>query len=246
MSNKEQKKEQKSDDKSTGAVDDNRDEDDDELLSKEETEFRHILEHKFALFKEALVQWLDHGFVEARITAEQGRRVAEYAHKTFFKHVRLYDFVLKNTKLSEVKRVQLFIEEPKCGADLSKAMVLQDSTMKTPRVQVDLSGGDLSQNQLAQGNNSTSMMQDSKMSGKQSYATGSLSKAGLEGQASLNQQQNDQTSATDSDMDEVVRQANLDKKSKKIIHRAAKDWDGKIAAQLSKGATDDSAGVTND
>ena len=51
--------------------------------------------------------------------------------------------------------------------------------------------------------------------------------------------QND-TSATDSDMDEVVKKANMDKKSKKIIHRAVKGWDEKIAAQLNKGAGEDS------
>ena len=51
--------------------------------------------------------------------------------------------------------------------------------------------------------------------------------------------QND-TSATDSDIDEVVRKANLDKKSKKIIHRTVKGWDEKIAAKLTKGAGDDS------
>ena len=45
-------------------------------------------------------------------------------HETFFRHLRLYDFVLKNTKLSEVKRVSIPVAEPKTGDQLDKAMVL--------------------------------------------------------------------------------------------------------------------------
>ena len=41
--------------------------------------------------------------------------------------MRLYDFVLKNTKLSEVKRVYIPVAEPKCGEDLNKAISLFDS-----------------------------------------------------------------------------------------------------------------------
>ena len=53
-------------------------------------------------------------------------------HETYFRHLRLYDFVLKNTKLSEVKRVYIPIAEPKSGDELSKAMVLADDNVKIP------------------------------------------------------------------------------------------------------------------
>ena len=53
-----------------------------------------------------------------------------YMHETYFRHLRLYDFVLKNTKLSEVKRVYIPIAEPKFGDDLTKAMVLADDSSK--------------------------------------------------------------------------------------------------------------------
>jgi len=55
-----------------------------------------------------------------------------YAHETFFRHLRLYDFVLKNTKLSEVKRVQMPIEQPNCGKDLTTALALSDENSKIP------------------------------------------------------------------------------------------------------------------
>ena len=82
-------------------------------------------------------------------------------------------------------------------------------------------------------------MMDSKMSGgaKQSYATGgSMNRGGAENNQGASVMMQNETSATDSDMDEVVRQANMDKKSKKIIHRAVKGWDEKIAEKLTKGA----------
>lgn len=54
--------------------------------------------------------------------------MAKYVHETYFLHLRLYDFVLKNTKLSEVKRVNIPIAEPKCGENLDKAMILHDGS----------------------------------------------------------------------------------------------------------------------
>jgi len=55
-----------------------------------------------------------------------------YAHETYFRHLRLYDFVLKNTKLSEVKRVFIPIMEPNCGDSLNKALVLADERTLIP------------------------------------------------------------------------------------------------------------------
>ena len=72
---------------------------------------------------------------------EHARRVAKYAQETFFKHLRLYDFVLKNTKLSEVKRIIIPIAEPKCGEELSKAITLYDSAQEQQRALLN-SGGD--------------------------------------------------------------------------------------------------------
>ena len=61
--------------------------------------------------------------------------MAIYAHETYFRHLRLYDFVLKNTKLSEVKRVQVPIMEPNCGDCLEKAMMLADENVKIPTLE---------------------------------------------------------------------------------------------------------------
>ena len=55
---------------------------------------------------------IEHDLERARISMEQARRLAIYLHETYFKHLRLYDFVFKNAKLSEVKRVTISVCEP--------------------------------------------------------------------------------------------------------------------------------------
>ena len=91
-----------------------------------------MLSKKFELFRRLISGTLDHDHEPARITLEQARRVAIYAHETYFRHLRLYDFVLKNTKLSEVKRVHIPIVAPNCGDELCKAMALADENSKIP------------------------------------------------------------------------------------------------------------------
>ena len=49
-----------------------------------------------------------------------------YSQRTYFKHLRLYDFVLKNSKTSEKKYVKAPFVEPQVGRNLSDAMVLED------------------------------------------------------------------------------------------------------------------------
>ena len=74
-----------------------------------------LLSKKFQLFKGLMTGIVEHELESARISVEQARRLAIYAHETYFRHLRLYDFVLKNTKLGEVKRVTIPIAEPKAG-----------------------------------------------------------------------------------------------------------------------------------
>ena len=100
------------------------------MVDKEEEAFKQLLNIKFELFRKLIHQTIEHEHEPARISMEQARRIALYVHETYFRHLRLYDFVLKNTKLSEVKRVHIAVPEPKSGEDLSKAMVLADDSKK--------------------------------------------------------------------------------------------------------------------
>ena len=85
-----------------------------------------MLQHKFSIFKNLIVGAIEHPDEGTRITIEQARRITSYTHESFFRHLRLYDYVLKNTKLSEVKRVNIPTAEPNWGQSLSVAMALGD------------------------------------------------------------------------------------------------------------------------
>jgi hypothetical protein len=83
------------------------------------------LRSKIELMKK-LVEAVCDSSQEASITVEQARRLIIYAQKTYFKHLRLYDFVLKNSKTSEKKYVKSPFVEPQVGRGLADAMVLED------------------------------------------------------------------------------------------------------------------------
>lgn len=145
-----------------------------------------------------------------------------YAHETYFRHLRLYDFVLKNTKLSEVKRVHIPIMEPICGDALSKALVLADENAKIPSLE-DVMGG-------ANGLNSIGGLQGaSGVQGSSTDPNKSQDISASNGHMILHTGA-DGESATDSDMDEVMRTSGIERPSKNILHRANKDWSTKIAA----------------
>ena len=50
--------------------------------------------------------------------------IADYAKGSYFKHLRLYDYVLNNKQMSEVKRIQLKRNEPKVALSLDAALLL--------------------------------------------------------------------------------------------------------------------------
>ena len=82
----------------------------DELFDQEEEGFKILLSKKFELFRKLINQMVEHDLERARITTEQACRVAMYAHETYFRHLRLYDFAFKNAKMSEMKRVNITVE----------------------------------------------------------------------------------------------------------------------------------------
>ena len=169
------------------------------MFDQEEEAFKMLLSKKFEMFRRLLTGMIEHDHESARITMEQARRVAMYAHETYFRHLRLYDFVLKNTKLSEVKRVYIPVAEPKSGDDLNKAMVLADDTIQvktTAMGGIDDPKGSRMQSMGAQGALSgpgmdPSMSVDSKIGGAGNITIGT----------DLNED-----SVTDSDMDQAVRE----------------------------------------
>jgi hypothetical protein len=70
---------------------------------------------------------LDHQDPESRLSPELVRRLVAYSQRTYFKHLRLYDFVFKNANLSEKKLIRVPLYVPQCGQRLSSAQVVEDN-----------------------------------------------------------------------------------------------------------------------
>lgn len=52
------------------------------------------------------------------------RRIADYMKESYFKHLRLYDYVLNNKQLCEVKRLTINVNAPIVAASLGDALLL--------------------------------------------------------------------------------------------------------------------------
>lgn len=130
--------------------------------------------------------------------------------------------MLKNTKLSEIKRVSIPIAEPKCGDDLSKAMAHANEDEA------------FLQEEIAEGKRSgpTSVIQSAGARGGHSGMHESLD-GGKDGVITIHTEQHDD-SVTDSDMDEVIKGSSLNRKVRNVMHRVNRDWDNKITAELTK------------
>ena len=69
---------------------------------------------------------MDTEIADARLAAEHVRRLIAYAQKTYFRHLRLFDFVLKNSKTSDKKYIKVPLVAPQLGQSLEDAIVLDD------------------------------------------------------------------------------------------------------------------------
>jgi len=59
-----------------------------------------------------------------------------YAKETYFKHLRLYEYVFNNKTASELKRITFKQEEAKTSAPLGNALMISDGRPKaaSPRI----------------------------------------------------------------------------------------------------------------
>lgn len=105
----------------------------DDIMDAEEEKMKNLLASKFQLFKLLIFGAIEHPDVETKISIEQAKRITAYTHETYFRHLRLYDYVLKNTKYCEIKKVTLPKIEPVCSDVylLSKAMLLNTAHLDT-------------------------------------------------------------------------------------------------------------------
>ena len=157
---------------------------------------------------------LNHQDVESRLTGEQCKRLIAYAHSTYFKHIRLYDFVIKNTKLSEKKYITLAQQEPNCGTNLNKAMVIEDNVTRH-----------------------FYQMDDEPVKADDGISEGAVTIEELNRHSQeqlLSNGRSSELSQPKTEFTERLAQANLDDKTKHVVQNTVNDWTAKINATLTK------------
>jgi len=65
-------------------------------VNPEEVRFGMLLQTKFALFKELMFSALNDPVQALKFNPEEIKRIMNYAKESYFKHLRLYDYVLNN------------------------------------------------------------------------------------------------------------------------------------------------------
>ena len=77
---------------------------------------------KFGIFKGLIKQALLDKEECLRLTKEEARLIVEYGVNSYFRHLRLYEFVLNNKTASEMKRVNFTQEQARKPAPLDRAL----------------------------------------------------------------------------------------------------------------------------
>ncbi len=82
--------------------------------NSEEEDYRIALEQKYDAFRDALMSFgVDNPPCSLRVfTADELRKILDYALGTYFSHFRLYSYVLSNKQLSDQKSIVVYIDEP--------------------------------------------------------------------------------------------------------------------------------------
>lgn len=94
----------------------------DKIESKKAAEdLGDALDAKWGLFKQSMMERVQSGTFDK----DQLKKIVDYARSGYFRHFRLFDFVLNNSQLSDVKRVSIYQERPMFSGPLNEAMDLQ-------------------------------------------------------------------------------------------------------------------------
>lgn len=87
-----------------------------------EADFEQTLHHKFAIFKSMIMQKIHEKNPALKINKEEAKRILNYAKESYFKHLRLYEFVFNNKTASELKRINFKQESAKQAPALGVAL----------------------------------------------------------------------------------------------------------------------------
>eukprot|EP00347_Sterkiella_histriomuscorum_P011400 403372601 len=186
-----------------------------EELSPEQI-FANLLSHKFSLFKSLCMQMINEPEKLLKFTVEEVKRIADYAKDSYFKHLRLYDYVLNNKQLCEVKRLTHQLNTPIIATNLNDALLLGSEEMLGYEDEDEELRLEIIRKKLE--------LQQQKREEEERRARQ---------QALELEKGRDEDSDEDlKGIDERLKQANIHKESKIIIHQKMQGIDGQIQKTL--------------
>ena len=65
-----------------------------------------------------------------RLSKEEAKRIIKYAQETYFRHMRLYEFVFNNNSENEMKRINFKQEAARTARPLGKALQISEGRPK--------------------------------------------------------------------------------------------------------------------
>ena len=61
-----------------------------------------------------------------RLSKEEAKRIIKYAQETYFRHMRLYEFVFNNNSENEMRRINFKQEAARTARPLGKALQISE------------------------------------------------------------------------------------------------------------------------
>ena len=72
-----------------------------------------------------------------KFTKEEAKRILKYAQESYFKHLKLYEFVFNNKTASELKRINFPQESAKQAPALSQALQISHAAPRSEKTGLD-------------------------------------------------------------------------------------------------------------
>ena len=93
-------------------------------------EFDNQLKKKMNLFRSIILKYLHEKNPALKFTKEECLRIMAYAGESYFKHLRLYEYVFNNKTASEIKRINFDQDEARNAGSLQQTLQISNGRPK--------------------------------------------------------------------------------------------------------------------
>jgi len=92
--------------------------------NEDESDIAKNLQKKFLFIRDLLMEEAMNVNEARRFSQEEIKRIMEYVKDNIFKHIRLYEYVLSNKQLWDVKKISVFVDKPMIVGSLNETLSL--------------------------------------------------------------------------------------------------------------------------